>query len=106
MIIPIVLWIKPRNIEKQLLWLRGGVECCIDVTELDISCCIDVTDLDISCWIDVTELDISCFIDVTDLDISCCIDVTELDIIGYEPADLTVHPPPPRTAEGGFIFFV
>ena len=26
-------------------------------------------------------------------------------IIGYEPADLTVHPPPPRTAEGGFIFF-
>ena len=24
--------------------------------------------------------------------------------IGYEPADLTVHPP--RTAEGGFIFFV
>ena len=25
--------------------------------------------------------------------------------IGYEPADLTVHPPP-RTAEGGFIFFV
>ena len=24
---------------------------------------------------------------------------------GYEPADLTVHPPP-RTAEGGFIFFV
>ena len=26
--------------------------------------------------------------------------------IGYEPADLTVHPPPPRTAEGGFIFFV
>ena len=29
-----------------------------------------------------------------------------LDIhVGYEPADLTVHPPP-RTAEGGFIFFV
>ena len=26
--------------------------------------------------------------------------------IGYEPADLTVHPPPPRTAEGRFIFFV
>ena len=26
--------------------------------------------------------------------------------VGYEPADLTVHPPPPRTAEGGFIFFV
>ena len=25
--------------------------------------------------------------------------------IGYEPADLTVHPPP-RTAEGGFIFFI
>ena len=25
--------------------------------------------------------------------------------IGYEPADHTVHPPP-RTAEGGFIFFV
>ena len=25
-------------------------------------------------------------------------------IVGYEPADLTVHPP--RTAEGGFIFFV
>ena len=25
--------------------------------------------------------------------------------IGYEPADLTVHPPP-RTDEGGFIFFV
>ena len=24
-------------------------------------------------------------------------------IIGYVPADLTVHPPP-RTAEGGFIF--
>ena len=26
-------------------------------------------------------------------------------ILGYEPADLTVHPPP-RTAEGGFIVFV
>ena len=25
--------------------------------------------------------------------------------IGYEPADLTVHPPP-KTIEGGFIFFV
>ena len=24
--------------------------------------------------------------------------------IGYEPADLTVHPPPPRAGEGGFIF--
>ena len=29
-----------------------------------------------------------------------------IQFIGYEPADLTVHPPPPRTAEGGFIFFV
>ena len=28
-----------------------------------------------------------------------------IDKLGYEPADLTVHPPP-RTAEGGFIFFV
>ena len=26
-------------------------------------------------------------------------------LVGYEPADLTVHPLP-RTAEGGFIFFV
>ena len=26
-------------------------------------------------------------------------------IIGYEPAGLTVHPPP-RMIEGGFIFFV
>ena len=25
--------------------------------------------------------------------------------LGYEPADLNVHPPP-RTAEGGLIFFV
>ena len=25
-------------------------------------------------------------------------------IIGYEPADLTVYPPP-KTIEGGFIFF-
>ena len=25
--------------------------------------------------------------------------------IGCEPADLTVHPPPPRTAEGEFIVF-
>ena len=25
--------------------------------------------------------------------------------LGYEPADLTVHPPP-RMIEGGFIFFV
>ena len=24
--------------------------------------------------------------------------------IGYEPADLTVHPPPSQTIEGGFIF--
>ena len=31
--------------------------------------------------------------------------INNLYIIGYEPADLTVHPPP-RTAEGGFIFFV
>ena len=27
------------------------------------------------------------------------------NVLGYEPADLTMHPPP-RTAEGGFIFFV
>ena len=27
-----------------------------------------------------------------------------VSIIGYEPADLTVHPPP-KTIEGGFIFF-
>ena len=27
-------------------------------------------------------------------------------LIGYEPAGLTVHPPPPRMIEGGFIFFV
>ena len=26
-------------------------------------------------------------------------------LLGYEPADLTVHPPP-RMIEGGFIFFV
>ena len=27
-------------------------------------------------------------------------------ILGYEPAGLTVHPPPPpRIIEGGFIFF-
>ena len=26
-------------------------------------------------------------------------------IIGYEPGDLTVHPPPPKSIEGGFIFF-
>ena len=26
--------------------------------------------------------------------------------IGYEPAGLTVHPPPPRMIVGGFIFFV
>ena len=26
-------------------------------------------------------------------------------MVGYEPADLTVHPPP-KTIEGGFIFFV
>ena len=25
--------------------------------------------------------------------------------IGYEPAGLTVHPPPPRMIEGGFNFF-
>ena len=26
-------------------------------------------------------------------------------LLGYEPADLTVHPPPPRMIEGGLIFF-
>ena len=36
-------------------------------------------------------------------DIGCHFKTTAL---GYEPADLTVHPPPPRTTEGGFIFFV
>ena len=25
-------------------------------------------------------------------------------VLGYEPADLTVHPPPPRTAARGFFF--
>ena len=25
--------------------------------------------------------------------------------LGYEPADLTVHPPPPRTAESGLTLF-
>ena len=28
-----------------------------------------------------------------------------MTIIGYEPAGLTVDPPPPRLIEGGFIFF-
>ena len=27
-------------------------------------------------------------------------------LLGYEPADLTVHPPPPRMIESGLIFFV
>ena len=27
------------------------------------------------------------------------------NIIGYEPAGLTMHPPPKKTIEGGFIFF-
>ena len=31
--------------------------------------------------------------------------INDVLVLGYEPADLTVHPPP-RTAEGGFIFFV
>ena len=32
---------------------------------------------------------------------------TDIFTIGYESADLTVqHPPPPRTAKGGLIFFV
>ena len=26
--------------------------------------------------------------------------------LGYEPAGLTVHPPPPKMIEGGLIFFV
>ena len=26
--------------------------------------------------------------------------------LGYEPAGLTVHPPPPKMIEGGFNFFV
>ena len=26
------------------------------------------------------------------------------EVIGYEPADLTVHPPP-KTIDGGFIIF-
>ena len=26
--------------------------------------------------------------------------------LGYEPAGLTVQPPPPKMIEGGFIFFV
>ena len=29
-----------------------------------------------------------------------------LSIIGYEPAGLTVHPPPKKMFEGGFSFFV
>ena len=31
--------------------------------------------------------------------------VLEVIDVGYEPANLTVHPPP-KTVEGGFIFFV
>ena len=26
-------------------------------------------------------------------------------IVGYEPAGLTMHPPPPKTIDGGFISF-
>ena len=32
--------------------------------------------------------------------------ISDLFQIGYEPAGLTVHPPPPKMIEGGFIFFV
>ena len=28
-----------------------------------------------------------------------------ISVLGYEPAGLTVHPPPPRMIEGGFILF-
>ena len=30
---------------------------------------------------------------------------THSTLIGYEQAWLTMHPPPPKTIEGGFIFF-
>ena len=36
----------------------------------------------------------------------CTVIAQLLVLLGYEPADLTVHPPPPRMIEGGFIFFV
>ena len=39
--------------------------------------------------------------------IACHIMQTNHILLGYEPAGLTVHqPPPPRMIEGGFIFFV
>ena len=28
-----------------------------------------------------------------------------LGLIGYEPADLTVHPPPPKKNDRGWIYF-
>ena len=31
---------------------------------------------------------------------------SDMGLLGYEPAGLTVHPPPLKMIEGGFIFFV
>ena len=43
----------------------------------------------------------------TESDLLCLKDNdTMLDIlVGYEPADLTVHPPPPQNDRGWVIFF-
>ena len=54
--------------------------------------------------------DISHLARTGNIDSSRLIEVVHVHLgspIGYEPADLTVHPPPPptKTIEGGFIFF-
>ena len=34
-----------------------------------------------------------------------CQTTPQVSAVGYEPAGLTMHPPPPQTIEGGLIFF-
>ena len=50
------------------------------------------------------NLENACYVNVYAPTTVLC-SLLQLAHVGYEPADLTVHPPP-RTAEGGFIFFV
>ena len=114
------------------LWVLCGfsvgslwVLCGFSVGSLWVLCGFSVGSLWVLCGFSVGSLWVLCGFSVGSLWVLCGFSVGSLwvldndclqlcsatsgnistNVIGYEPAGLTVHPPP-RMIEGGFIFFV
>ena len=107
----------PMHVMRPILRMSHGqivpyVEKCIHLgntlsTSSTEHALIDsaITDLNIKTNNLLSEFSFSESTTLSRLFQSYCMNVYGSSLLGYEPASLTVHPPP-RMIEGGFIFFV